>query len=81
MTTTIALFTRDLRVHDNPMLVAAAAAAKCVVPLFVHDEAIEIARFAAAPAGQVSGCRAGRPGRGPPGRRVGTDRAARPSRG
>ncbi|WP_328592471.1 cryptochrome/photolyase family protein [Saccharopolyspora elongata] len=35
----IALFTRDLRVHDNPVLSAAAAAAR-VVPLFVLDEAI-----------------------------------------
>ena len=35
----IALFTRDLRVHDNPVLVEAAKA-RCVVPLFVLDEAI-----------------------------------------
>lgn len=31
MTTAIALFIRDLRVHDNPML-AAAATAEYVVP-------------------------------------------------
>lgn len=38
---TIALFTRDLRVHDNPMLAAAAAeAGGNVVPLFVLDDAI-----------------------------------------
>lgn len=35
----IALFTRDLRVHDNPVLTAAAEADQ-VVPLFVIDEAI-----------------------------------------
>ncbi|NUP47432.1 MAG: deoxyribodipyrimidine photo-lyase [Catenulispora sp.] len=37
----IALFTRDLRVHDNPVLAAAAAAADGrVVPLFVLDDGI-----------------------------------------
>lgn len=35
----IALFTRDLRVHDNPVL-AAAVAAGTVVPLFVLDDGI-----------------------------------------
>ncbi|MFE3193942.1 cryptochrome/photolyase family protein [Nocardia sp. NPDC059240] len=39
MPVTIALFTRDLRVHDNPML-AAAAACGPVVPLFVLDPGI-----------------------------------------
>jgi len=38
-TTAVALFTRDLRVHDNPTLSAAAAAGR-VVPLFVLDRAI-----------------------------------------
>jgi len=38
--TAIALFSRDLRVHDNPVLVAAAEAVDRVVPLFVLDEAI-----------------------------------------
>lgn len=38
--TAIVLFTRDLRVHDNPALHAACAEAERVVPLFVHDEAI-----------------------------------------
>lgn len=42
MTTAIALFTRDLRVHDNPVL-AAAAAAEHTVALFVRDR--EIARL------------------------------------
>jgi deoxyribodipyrimidine photo-lyase len=37
--TSIALFTRDLRVHDNPVL-AAAAEDDSVVPLFVLDDAI-----------------------------------------
>jgi deoxyribodipyrimidine photo-lyase len=37
----IALFIRDLRIHDNPVLAAAAsAAAGRVVPLFVLDDAI-----------------------------------------
>lgn len=40
MTTSIALFTRDLRVHDNPVLHAAAHDGDAVVPLFVLDEAI-----------------------------------------
>ncbi|TCJ97046.1 cryptochrome/photolyase family protein [Nocardia alba] len=40
MSVAIALFTRDLRVHDNPVLTAAARAADRVVPLFVVDEAL-----------------------------------------
>ncbi|MEV0700189.1 deoxyribodipyrimidine photo-lyase [Saccharopolyspora sp. NPDC050389] len=39
MLTAICLFTRDLRVHDNPVLLAAAAADR-VVPLFVLDDAV-----------------------------------------
>ncbi|WP_040796011.1 cryptochrome/photolyase family protein [Nocardia higoensis] len=39
MTVAMALFTRDLRVRDNPALVAAAKAAE-VLPVFVVDEAI-----------------------------------------
>jgi deoxyribodipyrimidine photo-lyase len=38
--TAIALFTRDLRVHDNPTLQAAAETADRVLPVFVLDEAI-----------------------------------------
>jgi deoxyribodipyrimidine photo-lyase len=38
-TTAVAVFTRDLRLHDNPMF-AEAAAADRVVPLFVLDDAI-----------------------------------------
>jgi deoxyribodipyrimidine photo-lyase len=38
--TAIVLFTRDLRVHDNPALSAAAREAERIVPLFVFDEAI-----------------------------------------
>ena len=37
MVTTLAVFTRDLRVHDNPMLAAAAHDADRVVPVFVRD--------------------------------------------
>ena len=40
MTVALALFTRDLGVHDNPVLYAAAQSADCVVPLFVLDERI-----------------------------------------
>jgi len=35
--TAVVLFTRDLRVHDNPALAAACANADRVVPLFVLD--------------------------------------------
>ena len=35
MRTAVVLFTRDLRVHDQPALAAAAAAAERIVPLFV----------------------------------------------
>ena len=46
MKTAIVLFNRDLRTHDNPALVAAAAAER-TVPLFVLDEALLGSRFAA----------------------------------
>ena len=46
MRAAIVLFTRDLRVHDQPALAAAAAAADRVVPLFVFDRAV-LARFGA----------------------------------
>src|SRR4051812_16726812 len=36
----IALFTRDLRVHDHPALTAASRAARRALPLFVLDEAL-----------------------------------------
>ncbi|HEX6935490.1 MAG TPA: deoxyribodipyrimidine photo-lyase, partial [Actinomycetes bacterium] len=36
----LAVLTRDLRVHDNPVLSAAAHEADAVVPVFVLDEAI-----------------------------------------
>jgi deoxyribodipyrimidine photolyase len=38
MRTAIMLFTRDLRVHDNPALEAAARTAEHVVPLFVFED-------------------------------------------
>ncbi|MGW6446239.1 cryptochrome/photolyase family protein [Lentzea sp. NPDC055074] len=44
MRTSIALFTRDLRVHDNPVLHAASTADRCV-PLFVVDDAIVSSSF------------------------------------
>ncbi len=37
MRTAVVLLTRDLRVHDNPALTAAARAAECVIPLFCLD--------------------------------------------
>ena len=40
MDTAIVVFTRDLRVHDNPALHRACARARQVVPLFVADPAI-----------------------------------------
>ena len=47
----IVLFTRDLRVHDNPALADACARARQVVPLFVVDPALTVppnrARFLA----------------------------------
>jgi deoxyribodipyrimidine photo-lyase len=44
--TAIVLFTRDLRVHDNPALSKAAHEAGRIVPLFVFDEAILGSPFA-----------------------------------
>jgi deoxyribodipyrimidine photo-lyase len=44
--TALVLFNRDLRVHDNPAL-AAAAQAERTVPLFVFDERLLGSRFAA----------------------------------
>jgi deoxyribodipyrimidine photo-lyase len=38
--TAIVVFTRDLRVHDNPTLQAACGSAERIVPLFVLDRAI-----------------------------------------
>jgi deoxyribodipyrimidine photo-lyase len=38
--TSIVVFTRDLRVHDNPALAAACATADAIVPLFVLDESL-----------------------------------------
>ena len=36
----VVLFTRDLRLHDQPALAAAVDCAECVVPLFVFDDAV-----------------------------------------
>jgi len=51
MDTALVLFTRDLRVHDNPALAGACAQARQVVPLFVFDPALDVppnrARFLA----------------------------------
>ncbi|WP_405684334.1 DNA photolyase family protein [Streptomyces sp. NBC_01387] len=47
MTVSVVLFTSDLRLHDNPSLLAALASADEVVPLFVLDAGIESAGFAA----------------------------------
>ena len=42
MDAAIVLFTRDLRVHDNPALADACARARRVVPLFVVDPALTV---------------------------------------
>ena len=47
MQVAVVLFTRDLRVHDNPALTAALETAETVLPLFVLDEGIERTRFGA----------------------------------
>ena len=43
----IALFTDDLRLHDNPVLTAASAHGRPVVPLFVLDDGVREAGFLA----------------------------------
>ncbi|MGW4352270.1 cryptochrome/photolyase family protein [Nocardia sp. NPDC004582] len=48
MTVAIVLFTRDLRVHDNPALTAACRESRSVVPLFVLDSDL-LARLDHAP--------------------------------
>lgn len=45
--TSVALFTRDLRLHDNPVLHAALREADRVVPLFVLDRGITSSPFSA----------------------------------
>jgi len=47
VSTAVVLFTRDLRVHDQPALLAACRDADRVVPLFVFDDAIFASRYAA----------------------------------
>jgi deoxyribodipyrimidine photo-lyase len=47
--TAIVWFRRDLRVHDHPSLVAAAAGAERVVPVFVLDDALLGGRFPSGP--------------------------------
>ncbi|MFJ2292455.1 cryptochrome/photolyase family protein [Streptomyces sp. NPDC087894] len=47
MTVAIVLFTSDLRLHDHPPLHSALASADEVVPLFVLDDGVEAAGFAA----------------------------------
>ena len=48
MRVAIVLFTRDLRIHDNPALAAAVEAAERVLPLFVLDDGIGGTRYGAA---------------------------------
>ncbi|MFB7916889.1 cryptochrome/photolyase family protein [Streptomyces sp. NPDC056061] len=45
MSVSVALFTSDLRLHDNPVLRAAVHDADAVVPLFVRDRGIQRAGF------------------------------------
>jgi deoxyribodipyrimidine photo-lyase len=46
VSTAVVLFTRDLRVHDQPALAAACREADRIVPLFVLDETILGSRYA-----------------------------------
>ena len=59
MDTAIVVFTRDLRVHDNPALALACAAARQVVPVFVADPALTVppnrGRFLAQSVGSLRG--------------------------
>ena len=48
MKSAVVLFTRDLRLHDNPTLRAALDASETVLPLFVLDEGITGTRYGAA---------------------------------
>lgn len=48
MRTAVLLFTRDLRLHDNPTLRAALDETETVLPLFVFDEGITGTRYGAA---------------------------------
>jgi deoxyribodipyrimidine photo-lyase len=48
VTAAVVLFTRDLRVHDNPALQNACAAHERVLPLFVADDGIRTTRYGAA---------------------------------
>ncbi|MGW1864588.1 cryptochrome/photolyase family protein [Streptomyces mauvecolor] len=45
MTVSVALFTSDLRLHDNPVLYSAVRGADQVVPLFVDDDGVRAAGF------------------------------------
>jgi deoxyribodipyrimidine photo-lyase len=55
----VILFTRDLRVHDNPALAAACASARQVAPLFVADPGLSVpanrARFLAQSVAALAG--------------------------
>jgi deoxyribodipyrimidine photo-lyase len=57
METAIVLFSRDLRVRDNPALALACARARQVVPLFVMDTGLTVppnrARFLAEPVAEL----------------------------
>jgi len=49
MDTAVMLFTRDLRVHDNPALAAAAREARHVIPLFVLDDRVLATAYGRSP--------------------------------
>ena len=42
METAVVVFTRDLRLHDNPALHLACSSARQVVPLFIADPALTV---------------------------------------
>jgi len=49
MDVAVVLFTRDLRLHDNPALAAAVEEAETVLPLFVLDDGIGATRYGSSP--------------------------------
>ena len=81
MKTALILFNRDLRLHDNPAL-AAAARAERTLPLFVFDERAARLALRRPQPGRLHARGAGRPRRGAaPGRRAAVPAARRPGRG
>ncbi len=77
MTTSVVLFTRDLRLHDHPPLRAALDDSRAVVPLFVRDRAVDAAGYAAPNRLRLPRRLSAQPGRGAPGAGRAADRPLR----